>query len=293
MGRAAIDSVGRKPAWLRVRHPGGGVYERLQGILASNRVHTVCRSAGCPNIGKCWSAGTATLMLLGRRCSRSCRFCGVGGGPCEPLDRDEPRRITAAVKAMKLSHVVVTSVTRDDLPDGGAAVWVEAIRQIRRAAPAATIEALVPDFLGRRKNWQEVFAARPDVLAHNVETVPRLYPLVRPAADFDRSLGLLRAAAEANLPAKSGLMVGLGETISEVIETLRSLRCAGVRMVTVGQYLRPSPRHLAVARYVRPAEFDELSRRAADIGFEGVACGPLVRSSYRAEQLARAIGLEG
>ena len=230
-------------------------------------------------------------MILGGRCTRSCRFCGVPAGRPPAVDAGESRRVAAAVRAMGLGHVVITSVTRDDLSDGGAGAWADTIRAIRRAAPAATVEALVPDFLGRQQDQQKVFAARPDILAHNVETVPRLYRLVRPQADYHRSLALLRSAAEATPAAKSGLMVGLGEMHDEVLEVLGDLRSVGVRIVTIGQYLCPSPRRLPVARYVSPAEFDELARRADRLGFEAVACGPLVRSSYRAGRHARAIGL--
>jgi len=280
-----------KPRWLRVRAPKGPAYERLRRIVADNRLHTVCESAGCPNIGECWSAGTATFMILGGRCSRGCRFCGVPGGRCDPADADEPRRVAAAVKAMGLEYAVITSVTRDDLPDGGSGLWAETISAVRQACPRAGIEALVPDFQGRGRDQQRVFDARPDVLAHNVETVPRLYPTVRPGARFERSRRLLRAAARAGLNTKSGLMLGLGETMGEVLEVLRRLKAEGVRIVTLGQYLRPSARHLPVARYLTEGEFEELARSARRLGFEAVASGPLVRSSYRAAEHAR--GLAG
>jgi lipoic acid synthetase len=205
-------------------------------------------------------------------------------------DPGEPERVAGAIRRMDLRHVVLTSVSRDDLPDGGSALWAETIRAVRRTCPRATLEALVPDFSGRRESWEEVFAARPDILAHNVETVPRLYPPARPRADFSRSLMLLESAA-ARLPTKSGLMLGLGETPEEVRQVLRRLRSAGVRMVTIGQYLRPGPDRLPVARYVPPGEFDDLAREARVLGFEGVAAGPLVRSSYRAEELAEPAGV--
>lgn len=291
--QSTVRPFGRKPAWLRVRAPGGEAYERTRRIVAARGLRTVCQSAGCPNIGECWSAGTATIMILGDCCTRACGFCGVPRGEPGALDPGEPLRVARAVKAMGVGHAVITSVTRDDLPDGGATAWAETLRVIRREAPAASIEALVPDFLGRSENWQRVFAAGPDILAHNVETVPRLYSAVRPGADYRRSLELLRSAAEATAAAKSGLMVGLGETADEITKVLADLRSVGVDIVTIGQYLRPSRGRLPVARYVRPAGFDALADQARRMGFRAVACGPLVRSSYRAAQLARAVGVGG
>ena len=280
-----------KPRWLRVRAPQGAACERVRQVVSGHGLETVCVSAGCPNLPECWSAGVATLMILGGRCSRNCRFCGVPSGGCRAPDRGEPARVAAAAAEMGLAHLVITSVTRDDLPDGGAGIWAETISAVRRRCPGATVEALVPDFLGRREECMAVFAARPDVLAHNVETVPRLYGLVRPRADFQRSLRLLRWAGEDGLVTKSGLMVGLGETDEEVVAVLECLRAAAVRIVTIGQYLRPSRRHLPVARYVHPDGFEQYRRRAEGMGFGAAACGPLVRSSYHADRQARAAGL--
>ena len=280
-----------KPRWLRVRPPRGAACERVRQVVSAQRLETVCSSAGCPNVGECWSAGVATLMILGGRCSRDCRFCGVPSGGCLPADPDEPPRVAQAAAAMGLAHVVITSVTRDDLPDGGAGIWAETISAVRRRCGGATVEALVPDFLGRRDDCKTVFAARPDVLAHNVETVPRLHGLVRPQADFGRSLRLLRWAADDGLVTKSGLMVGLGETDDEVVGVLERLRAAGVRIVTIGQYLRPSRRHLPVARYVHPDGFEHYRRQAEGMGFDSAACGPRVRSSYQAARQARAAGV--
>ena len=277
----------RKPPWLRVRPPAGAAYARLSEIVSTHRLHTVCSSAGCPNVGECWSAGVATLMILGGRCSRSCTFCGVDGGECEPPDPGEPARAAEAVAEMGLAHVVITSVTRDDLPDGGAAVWAETIIAVRRRCPETRIEALIGDFLGRREECETVFAAGPDILGHNVETVPRLYAAVRPQADFERSLGVLQWACQAGLVAKSGLMVGLGEDRAEVLEVLRRLRGVGVSIVTMGQYLSPSASHHPVVRYVEPSEFDEYAAAAREMGFAAVASGPLVRSSYQADRQAR------
>jgi len=279
----------RKPPWLRVRAPAGAGYRRLRELVRRYGLHTVCQSARCPNVGECWSAGTATLMILGGRCTRACGFCAVPSGPVGPPEADEPARVARATRALGLRHVVITSVTRDDLPDGGAELWARTIRAVRRECPGVTVEALVPDFGGRRRACGRVIAAAPDVFAHNVETVPRLYPQVRPQAQFERSLALLEWAGRAGLTTKSGLMLGMGESRSEVLEVLRRLRQAGVRIVTLGQYLRPAPGRIPVVRYVPPREFDELGARAREMGFEAVASAPLVRSSYRAEVSAAAV----
>ncbi len=276
-----------KPPWLRVRAPDGAAYKRLREIISTCGLHTVCDSAACPNVGECWSAGVATLMILGGRCSRNCAFCGVASGPRGPADPAEPERVADAVRQMGLRHVVVTSVTRDDLADGGAGIWAETIMAVRRTCPQVTIEVLVPDFLGRRSDCETVIAAGPDVFGHNVETVSRLYDQVRPGADFDRSLAVLGWASGAGLRTKSGLMVGLGEGREEVLDVLARLRSAGVAMVTIGQYLRPSAAHHPVVRYVEPDEFDAYARQAEGMGFSAVAAGPLVRSSYHADRQAR------
>jgi lipoyl synthase len=247
-------------------------------------LHTVCEEAHCPNLGECWGRGTATFMILGEVCTRACGFCAVKTGlPGEPPDPDEPRRVADAAARLGLRHVVVTSVNRDDQADGGAGIFAATVRELRARIPACAVEVLIPDFKGRWDALQVVLEARPDVLNHNVETVPRLYRQARAGASFTRSLDLLRRSKEAGLLTKSGIMVGLGEDWTEVEETIRAIRASGTDVLTVGQYLRPSPRHLAVLRYYTPAEFDRLRSFALDLGYAHVESGPLVRSSYHAE----------
>lgn len=276
--------IARKPAWLRVKQPKGESYLRLRQIAQSHRLHTVCQSASCPNMGECWGAGTATMLILGGVCTRNCRFCDVPTGQPAGLDADEPARVAEAVAMMGLRHVVITSVNRDDLPDGGAGIWAQTIRALRQACPRTTIEILPGDFGGQIDACRQVYDARPDIFGHNVETVPRLYPQVRPQARYQRSLDVLRWASEAGLLTKSGLMLGLGESADEVRAVLTDLRSQGVRIVTIGQYLRPSREHLPVVRYVPPEEFAEYQKTAEQLGFHSASCGPLVRSSYHAEQ---------
>lgn len=276
------EPAGPRPAWLRVRVPTAGRVREVAEVVRALAVGTVCRSAHCPNAGECFSRGTATFLLSGPSCTRRCRFCAVGHEPPPPLDPTEPGRVAEAVRRLGLRHVVVTSVTRDDLDDGGAAVFARTVAAVREAAPGALVEVLVPDFGGSSDALDRVLDACPDVFNHNVETVPRLYPAVRPEADYGRSLGVLGAAAARGLPVKSGLMAGLGETRGEVRRTLEDLRGAGCTLLTLGQYLAPSPRHAPVARYLTPGEFEELGREARALGFRSVASGPLVRSSYRA-----------
>jgi lipoic acid synthetase len=247
-------------------------------------LNTVCEEAHCPNLGECWSRGTATFMILGDVCTRACGFCAVRTGlPGRPPDPGEPRRVAEAVARMGIRHAVVTSVDRDDQPDGGAGIFAATVREIRERVPGCAVEVLIPDFKGHRDALQTVVDARPDVLNHNVETVPRLYRSARPGASFPRSLELLRRSKEAGLLTKSGIMVGLGEEGAEVEETIRAIRTSGTDILTVGQYLRPSPKHLPVLRYYPPAEFDELRAFALGLGFAHVESGPLVRSSYHAE----------
>jgi lipoyl synthase len=276
----------RKPAWLKVKAPGGPTYRRLHALMQRQQLHTVCQEAACPNIGECWERGTATFMILGDVCTRRCGFCNVQSGVPEVLDRAEPLRVAFAVEQMGLRHCVVTSVDRDDLPDGGAGVFADTIRAVRRRAPACAIEVLTPDFRGQEMPLAKVVDARPDVFNHNVETVPRLYPAARRGSDFMRSCRVLRNAKEMDpeVITKSGLMVGLGETMDEMLDAFSVLREHGVQVLTVGQYLRPSESHLPVARYWHPDEFAELERRAYALGFESVASGPLVRSSYHADE---------
>lgn len=278
----------RLPAWLRRPIAHSGAVARVGEVLDELNLHTVCQSAKCPNRGECFGEGTATFLVMGDSCTRNCRFCAVESRPPAPLDADEPRRVAVAASRMGLKHVVITSVTRDDLPDGGASHFVAVIQAVRRALPEAAIEVLTSDFGGDLTAVDLVAQALPDVFNHNVETVPRLYAEVRPEADYERSLGVLRRVAESGLevPVKSGLMLGLGETVAEVHAVMDDLRDAGVSMLTLGQYLRPSPRHLPVVEFVEPAVFGELAREAYRKGFAAVASAPFVRSSYHAGEMA-------
>ncbi len=275
----------RRPDWIRARAPHGPVYEGLKSLMRGLELHTVCEEAHCPNLGECWGRGTATFMILGETCTRACGFCAVKTGlPGQPPDPDEPRRVADAATRMGLRHVVVTSVNRDDQPDGGAGIFAATVRELRARVPACAIEVLIPDFKGRWDALQVVLDARPDVLNHNVETVPRLYRQARAGASFARSLELLSRSKHAGLLTKSGIMVGLGEEWAEVEETIRAIRSAGADILTVGQYLRPSPQHLPVLRYYPPEEFERLRSFALGLGYAHVESGPLVRSSYHAER---------
>ena len=280
-------NLGPRPAWLRVTTPTHGKLAELDEIVSREKLHTVCESAACPNRGECWSLGTATFMILGNVCTRSCGFCNVLSGRPTELDLDEPRRVAAAVASMKLKFAVITSVNRDDLADGGASVWVATIRAIRERCPGTGIEVLIPDFQGNEAALDMVFRARPDVLNHNVETVPRLYVPVRPQANFAQSLRVISRAKQAGLTTKSGMMLGLGDEMGEVREAIKQLREAGCDILTLGQYLQPAPENLQVARYVHPDEFAELKVFALALGFGKVDSGPLVRSSYHAEEAAK------
>ncbi len=275
-----------KPKWIRSQVHGSAEVQRLKGILREARLHTVCEEANCPNLGECFGGGTATFMIMGGICTRRCPFCDVAHGRPDPLDTEEPGNLARTIAAMNLKYVVITSVDRDDLRDGGAAHFAACIRESRAARPGLTVETLVPDFRGREVIAIDILAQDPpDVLNHNLETVPRLYREARPGADYAGSLRLLREfkARVPQVPTKSGLMLGLGETDEEIIEVLRDLRAHGVDMLTLGQYLQPSQHHLSVQRYVSPEGFDELARVARELGFRHVASGPLVRSSYHAE----------
>lgn len=276
--------VPERPPWLKVRAPAGEQVGRVAGVLAKHRLVTVCAEARCPNVGECWRDGTATVLVLGDTCARGCSFCSVRGGRPDPPDPSEPGRVAAAAAELGWGYLVVTSVTRDDLPDGGAGHFAAVVRELRTLASRPAVELLVPDFAGSREALRTVVEARPDVLGHNVETVPRLYPSVRPGASYERSLELLRRAGEmdSTLRRKSGLMVGMGEKREEVVAVMEDLFRAGCRAVTVGQYLSPSRGHPPVVRYLSVAEFEELGDSAHRIGFSRVASGPLVRSSYRA-----------
>ena len=273
-----------RPPWLKVRAPSGETVAKVAAVLGRHGLRTVCRDARCPNVGECWGEGTATVLILGDRCTRGCAFCNVERGVPAPPDPGEPVRVALAAAELGWTHVVVTSVTRDDLEDGGASWFVEVVKEIRKRSPSSKAELLVPDFGGNREAIQEVVAASPDVLAHNVETVPRLYDVVRPGAVYRRSLELLGRAhvLDPRLELKSGLMVGLGETREEAIAVMEDLRAAGCRSVTIGQYLPPSRNHLPVREYLTVEAFSKLAEAAREIGFARVAAGPLVRSSYRA-----------
>ncbi|NJC87227.1 MAG: lipoyl synthase [Desulfuromonas sp.] len=277
----------RKPPWLKVRFPAGPGFARIDRMHREQGLHSVCRSAACPNQGECWSSGTATFMILGERCSRDCRFCNVAHGPVAAPDPAEPHAVAAAIAELGLRHAVITSVTRDDLADGGAGHFAAVTTAIRAAAPGCRVELLIPDLGGDRTALQTILAARPDVLGHNLETVPRLYATARAGADYRRSLALLAACRELapDIPAKSGLMLGLGEEHDELLTVFADLRNAGVGMLTLGQYLQPTRAHLPVVRYLPPDEFAALRREALAMGFTQVAAGPLVRSSYHAAEL--------
>jgi len=277
----------RKPAWFKRPAPGGPRYRELKGLIEGQGLHTVCQEAACPNIGECWERGTATFMILGDTCTRRCGFCNVKSGKPKEVDRLEPLRVAQSIKRMGLRHAVITSVDRDDLPDYGASAFVGVIRSVRRQAPGCKVEVLTPDFRGEEMPLARVIDERPDVFNHNVETVPRLYPLARRGSRFLRSCRVLLNAKEMggdDIVTKSGLMTGLGETKEELLEAFSLLREHRVQVLTVGQYLRPTRDHLPVVRYWFPEEFAELEREAYAMGFESVAAGPLVRSSYHAEQ---------
>lgn len=277
----------RKPEWLKISIGANERYTETKRIVESHCLHTICSSGRCPNMGECWGRGTATFMIGGNICTRSCKFCNTPTGRPLPLDPQEPAHVAESVRLMKLSHAVVTSVDRDDLPDLGAAHWAQTIREIRRLNPDTTLEVLIPDFQGREELVEQVIEARPDIISHNMETVRRLSPLVRSAARYDTSLDVIRQIAASGITAKSGIMVGLGETPAEVEEVMDDLRAAGCQIMTIGQYLQPSHRHYPVAEYVTPAQFKRYEETGLAKGFTQVESGPLVRSSYHAEKSLR------
>jgi len=286
--------VARKPAWIRAKSPNSPRFFEMKAILRRQRLHTVCEEASCPNIGECFSHGTATFMILGEVCTRRCPFCDVAHGRPQPPDPEEPQHLAQTVAALGLRYVVITSVDRDDLRDGGAQHFVDCIRAVRRISPQTRIEILVPDFRGRLETALDILdAAPPDVFNHNLETVPRLYRAARPGADYAHSLRLLQAfkVRHPGVPTKSGLMLGLGETDEEILEVMRDLRAHDVDMLTLGQYLQPSPHHLPVQRFVTPEAFEAFAEAARQMGFSNAACGPMVRSSYHAD--SQAAGLTG
>ena len=285
--RNAEVPIERKPEWIKTRARMGPAYTELQGLVKGEGLHTVCQEAGCPNIFECWEDREATFLIGGDQCTRRCDFCQIDTGKPQALDRDEPRRVAESVRSMGLRYATITGVARDDLPDGGAWLYAETVRVIHELNPGTGVENLIPDFNGRPELLAEVFDSAPEVLAHNVETVPRLFKRIRPAFTYERSLGVLTAAREAGLVTKSNLILGMGETRAEVSQALADLHDAGCELVTITQYLRPSARHHPVERWVKPEEFVELAAEATELGFAGVMSGPLVRSSYRAGRLYR------
>ncbi|MCU0331077.1 MAG: lipoyl synthase [Candidatus Kapabacteria bacterium] len=274
----------RRPEWLKVRAPGGEDYARIKTMMRAKALHTVCEEARCPNITECWNAGTATFMINGDTCTRSCGFCAVKTGRPLPLDWDEPNRVAEAVRSMSLKHAVITSVNRDELKDGGSEIWAATIKAVRDASPDTTIEVLVPDFKGNVDNMRRVCDAKPDILNHNTETVPRLYKRVRPQGRYQWTLDMLEAAKSMGMRTKTGIMLGLGETPDEVLAVMNDLRAVHVDVLTLGQYLQPTKNHLPVDRFVHPTEFKHYETVGLDLGFGVVESGPLVRSSYHAER---------
>lgn len=278
----------RKPSWLKMKMPGGEGYSKLKQLVDSHALHTVCQSAKCPNMGECWAAGTATLMILGDVCTRACGFCHIATGRPPTLDLEEPKRVGDAVRIMNLGHVVITSVNRDELPDGGAELWAETIREIRKQSPGTSVEVLIPDFCGDWNALQLVLNEKPDILNHNIESVPRLYYRVRPQAKYHRSLKLLQIAKEQGLVTKTGAMLGLGEEEHEIESVIDDLVAISCDILTLGQYLQPTAKHLKVERWVHPDEFAEWKIKGEARGLRHVESGPLVRSSYHAEKQVQA-----
>ena len=283
--RNSETPIEKKPAWIKTRAKMGPEYTELKSLVKREGLHTVCEAAGCPNIFECWEDREATFLIGGDQCTRRCDFCQIDTGKPAELDRDEPRRVAESVQAMGLLYATITGVARDDLPDGGAWLYAETVRRIHDLNPGTGVELLIPDFDAKPDQLAEVFGSRPEVLAHNVETVPRIFRRIRPGFRYERSLDVIRAARAAGLVTKSNLILGMGEERSEVSEALRDLHAAGCELITITQYLRPSARHHPVSRWVRPEEFVELQAEAEQIGFAGVMSGPLVRSSYRAGRL--------
>ncbi len=280
--------IGKKPDWIRAKAPGGSDFLETKSLIEANGLHTVCQEASCPNIGECWSRGTATIMILGDTCTRSCGFCNIKTGRPPVTDTEEPKRVAKALSATGLRHVVITSVDRDDLKDGGAAIWADPIRRVHPACPDMSVETLVGDFKGDLDDLQVVVDARPEILAHNMETVDRMHPAVRPQARYDRSLKVLAHIREQGLVAKTSIMVGIGERDDEVLELMQDIRdVADTDILTIGQYLQPTRNHLPIDRWVHPEQFDEWRLAGLEMGFKVVESGPLVRSSYHAEEQAQ------
>ena len=274
----------KKPNWLKVKLPTGEDYKKVRNLVSEHKLHTICESGNCPNMGECWGAGTATFMILGNICTRSCGFCAVSTGKPNEVDIFEPARVAKSVKLMNVKHAVITSVDRDDLSDGGSNIWVNTVKAIRRQSPNTTLETLIPDFAGKWENLQKVIEVAPEIVSHNIETVRRLTKSIRVQAKYNRSLELLLRLKRGGMKTKSGLMLGLGETHEEVIETLEDLRSVKVDIVTLGQYLQPTPKHAPVVEFIKPEKFDFYKDLSLNLGFKYVESGPLVRSSYHAEK---------
>ena len=278
------QSIQKKPKWLRVKLPTGKNYKHVRKLVSDNKLHTICESGNCPNMGECWGEGTATFMILGNICTRSCGFCAVATGRPLPVDWDEPEKVAESVRLMEVKHCVITSVDRDELPDGGSLIWVETVKAVRRKSPGTTMETLIPDFKGIEEQVQRIIDVAPEIVSHNIETVRRLTKEVRIQAKYDRSLAVLKQLKEGGMRTKSGIMLGLGETEEEVIQTMDDLRSVGVDIITIGQYLQPTTKHLPVKEFVTPEQFEKYKQIGLAKGFRFVESSPLVRSSYRAEK---------
>ena len=274
----------RKPKWLRVKLPTGENYKHVRKLVSEHKLHTICESGNCPNMGECWGEGTATFMILGNICTRSCGFCAVATGRPLPIDWEEPEKVAESVRLMEVKHCVITSVDRDELKDGGSIIWSETVNAVRRKSPGTTMETLIPDFKGDQEAVQRIIDVAPEIVSHNIETVRRLTRQVRIQAKYDRSLEVLRWLHEAGMRTKSGIMLGLGETEDEIIQTMDDLRAVGVQIMTIGQYLQPTPKHLPVKEFITPEQFKKYEKIGLEKGFRFVESGPLVRSSYRAEK---------
>ena len=284
---AILPEKVKKPKWLRVKLPVGKKYTELRGLVDKYKLNTICTSGSCPNMGECWGEGTATFMILGNICTRSCGFCGVKTGRPETVEWDEPEKVARSIKLMSIKHAVLTSVDRDDLKDGGSIIWAETVNAVRRANPTTTLETLIPDFQGETKLLDRIIKVKPEVVSHNIETVRRLTREVRIQAKYDRSLGVLKYLKENGMRTKSGIMLGLGETEEEVIQSMKDLRGSGVDIITIGQYLQPSKKHLPVKEFITPDQFKKYEVLGLEMGFMYVESGPLVRSSYKAHKHAK------
>lgn len=289
---SVIKGRERLPRWMKMQLPKGESYSKVKNLVMEHKLHTICTSGNCPNIGECWNRGTATFMILGDICTRNCKFCGVKTGKPLPPDPEEPRRIAESVKIMQLKHAVITSVDRDDLPDLGSGIWAETIREVKKLNPETKIEVLIPDFQGKVELIQQVIDAAPEVISHNMETVERLTPQIRSAAKYRTSLSVLKAIADSGIVAKSGIMLGLGETEAEVLQVMDDLRSVDCKVMTIGQYLAPTLNHIQIKEYITPEQFDRYQTIGLEKGFSFVESSPLVRSSYRAELHAGAHGLK-